>query len=276
MAGTVSEPAGATDLHLPYDEPGAVGKVFAHKEGNEWVINGDKMFSSGGGIADLLQVATRTDKEGPWSKSMTMFWVPKDSPGMTMTPNKMISAEFGGNVQTSYENVRVPENQMIGQVNKGFSVIESIFTTKWLGVVAFLGIMEKLYDDMREYAKQRIGGGKPIMEHTSIAAKLGELACRIEGLKALLYKVAWECDQAEKVGKRASHFWDLSFYWLLKDVSWRFCELSTDVYGCLSGSTDMPLEGFLRGSFYFRAAGLTCDVELFKASQEYDTRFELQ
>jgi len=278
VATSVGEPAGGTDIHLPYDEGGSsILKVTAHKDGNEWVINGDKMFSSNSGAADLIMVATRTDKKAPVSRAMSFFWVPTDAPGVTLTPNRMTVLEFGGNCQVHYDNVRVPESNLIGQVNKGFSIIESFFEAHLPGVSGSLGVMQRIYEQMREYAKQRIGGGKSIIRHTSVASKLGELAVNLEALRSLLYRGAWEIDQVEKAGGRAlgesNWFWFLSGYALFKQASWRFCQLATDIYGGMSASVDLPLEGFLRHMFYVRAAGLTVDVELVRAGWDYDTRY---
>ncbi len=278
VAASVGEPAGGTDIHLPYDKGGSsILKVTAYRDGNKWVINGDKMFCSNCGAANLIMVAARTDKEAPVSKAMTFFWVPTNAPGVTMTPNRMLTLEFGGNCQIHYDNVRVPESNLIGQVNKGFSIIESFFEAHLPGTSGLLGSMQRIYEQMREYAKQRIGGGKPLTQHTSIASKLGELAVNIEALRALFYRGAWEIDQVEKAGGRAlgesNWFWFLASYALFKQVSWRFCELATDIYGGMSASIDLPLAGFLRHIFYVRAAGLTVDVELIRASRDYDTRY---
>jgi len=278
VATSVGEPAGGTDIHLPYDEGGSsILKVTARKEGNEWVINGDKTFCSNGGTADLIMVAARTDKEAPVSQAMTFFWVPTDAPGITLTPNRMLTLEFGGNCQTHYDNVRVPESNLIGQVNKGFSIIESFFEAHLPGVSGSVGLMQRIYEQMREYAKQRTVGGKPLIRHTSMASKLGELAVNLEALRCLLYRGAWEIDRVEEAGGRAlgesNWFWFAAGYALFKRVSWRFCELATDIYGGMSASVDLPLGGFLKHIFYVRAAGLTVDAELIRAGWDYDTRY---
>ncbi len=278
VATSVGEPAGGTDIHLPYDEGGgSILQVNAYKDGNEWIINGDKTFCSNGGTADFIMLAARTDKEADVSQAMTFFWVPTDATGITLTPNKMLTLEFGGNCQTHYDNVRVPEANMIGEVNKGFSIIESFFLAHLPGVSGSVGLMQRIYEQMREYAKQRIGGGKPIIEHTSIASKLGEMAVNLESLRSLLYRGAWEIDQMEKTGGRplgeSNWFWFAAGYALFKQVSWRFCELATDIYGGMSASVDLPLGDFLKHIFYIRAAGLTVDVELIRASRDYDTRY---
>lgn len=278
VATSVGEPAGGTDIHLPYDEGGSsILQVTARKDGNEWVINGNKTFCSNGGTADFIMVAARTDKEAPVSNAMTFFWIPTDAPGITVTPNRMLTLEFGGNCQTHYDDVRVPETNIIGEVNKGFSIIESFFQAHLPGVSGSVGLMQRIYEQMREYAQQRIVGGKPLIQHTSAASKLGELAVNLEALRALLYRGAWEIDQVEESGGRAlgesNWFWFTAGYALFKRTSWRFCELATDIYGGMSASIDLPLSGFLKHIFYIRAAGLTVDAELIRAGWDYDARY---
>jgi alkylation response protein AidB-like acyl-CoA dehydrogenase len=106
--------------------------------------------------------------------------------------------EFGGHCQTFFDNVIVPESHMIGQVNKGFSIIESLFQCDFCGISGGIGAMQRIYENMREFAKQRIGGGKPIIEHTSIARMMGKIGAQLEAVRALLYRGAWESDQAKK------------------------------------------------------------------------------
>lgn len=277
MGATVSEPAGSTDIHLPYDEPGVAGKVFAHKDGNEWVINGDKMFSSGGGVADLFMVEARTNKEGPISESATCFWVRKDTPGVTMTINKLIAVELGGNVQTNYDNVRVPEIQVMGQVNKGYNVFEWFFATKWLVVAGLLGHMQKLYEDVRDYAKERVQGGKPLIQHSAIAAMLGDMGTQLEALRAFIHKAAWEADQWESIGGVPLNlFWPQGCFYLYKMLSWHFCEIAGEVYGGIGLSVDLPLESFVRHAFGFRPGGCTPMINSVKCSNQYDNRYKYE
>ena len=101
--------------------------------------------------------------------------------------------------------------------------------------------------------------------------KLGELAASLEQLRVYLYKIAWETDRAEAAGN-LGWFWDLSFYVNAKKLAWRFCDVAPDVYGGIVASLDFPVEGFLRGTFVNRAAGLTLDVQQQKISEEYEDR----
>jgi acyl-CoA dehydrogenase len=278
ISQTISEPAGATDIHLPYDEGGgSILKVTARREGNEWVINGDKMYSSGTGVADYIMVVARTDKEAPVSQAMSYFWVPADAPGVTITPNKMIAIGFGGNCQNHFDNVRIPAGNLIGQVNKGYAILEAFFESMFTVVAGELGGMQRFYEAMREYARQRTGGGKTLIQHSSIAAKLGEIAIHLEALRNYVYRAAWESDQVEKSSapgtRKVNLFWSQSAYAFYKQISWRFCEVATDIYGGMSGSVDFPLEGFMRHTFVSRAAGLTINVELMRSCWDYDGRY---
>jgi len=278
IATAVGEPAGGTDIHLPYDEGGSsILKVIAHRDGKDWVLNGDKMYSSSCGAADMIMVAARTDKDAPVSKAMSFFWVPTDSPGLSITPNRMTVSEFGGNCQTYYDNVHVPESHLIGEVNKGYSIIGSFFEAHLPGISGTLGVMQKVYELMRDYAKQRVVGGKPLIRHSSAAAKLGEMATNIEAMRALMYRSAWEMDQKQESGYSAlgesNWFWFVSSYSLFKHVSWRFCELATDIYGGMSASAEFPISSFLSYIYYLRAAGLTVNTELIRAGWDYDGRY---
>jgi len=281
VAITASEPAGSTDVHLPFDEGGnKIVQVISHKDGDEWIINGDKMYSSGRAVADIAMVVTRTDRNTPASNAMTVFWVPSDATGVEIFPNINSTQELGGNCQTHYENVRVSEDNMVGEVNKGYSLLETLFELKFYAVAEFVGAMQRLYEQMREYAKQRTGGGKPIIQHTSISSKLGDLAIDLETLRGLVYRTAWELDQMEKAGARplgeAKKFSAIACFARMKQVSWRFCQAAADIYGGICSSVDLPWEGFLRNIFMRSAAGLTLDVELSEASRHYDNRYRAE
>jgi alkylation response protein AidB-like acyl-CoA dehydrogenase len=81
IATAVTEPDSATDIHLPYDEPGVAMKTFAFRDGDEYVINGVKHFITGGGISKLYIVYARTDKTKPVSQAVSGFLVPLGTPG---------------------------------------------------------------------------------------------------------------------------------------------------------------------------------------------------
>jgi acyl-CoA dehydrogenase len=126
----------------------------------------------------------------------------------------MIAIGFGGNCQNHFDDVRIPESNLIGQVNKGYAVLEAFFQGMFTVVAGELGGMQRLYEQMREYARQRIGGGKSLIKHSSIASKLGEIAISLEALRNYVYRAAWESDQVGKSvapgQRKVNWFWSQS------------------------------------------------------------------
>lgn len=190
------------DVALALSEPQGQGDVqsVAYKDGKEWVINGDKMFSSGAPVASLIRVVARTDKQNPMAR--TDFWVRKDVPGLTHTLNRFVICEITGNSQTHWDNVRVPEECQVGELHKGDATPYGgeIVSAKMLMYSDVLGHCQRVYDGVVDYAKQRVRGGKPIIKHTKTAAMLGDAAINIEMARSYIYRVAAEYDEREKAG----------------------------------------------------------------------------
>ena len=114
--------AGECHFSIGYSEPNAGTDLAslntsAVKDGNEWVINGTKMFTSGATDTDYIWLAARTDPDAPKHKGITMFIVPADSPGFSAAPIHTISGS--ATAMSYYENVRVPEENIVGGVNGG-------------------------------------------------------------------------------------------------------------------------------------------------------------
>ena len=262
---------------MPWDEGGnKVIKVRARKDGDGWVVNGDKMFSGDGAIADVVEILLRT-KDGPLSESASLFYVPVDTPGITRSLNKLIFTDFGGNCQYCYDNVRVPDDALFGKLHTGFKHLSFAFLYKWQIRCHGVGLAQRLYEHMRDFAKQRIASGKPIIQYTHVAARLGDLALQIETVKAIMYKVAWETDRAENSGIISPGAGNWYWYWvflnLLKQVSWNLCEAAHDIYGSIATSDDFPLESFLRYNLMWRGAAQPPDLGLIKLCNDYDDRY---
>lgn len=270
VSAAISEAGSGTDPHHPYEQG---GQVFAHKDGNEWVINGDKGFSTGAPVADVILVNTRTDKEGPLSKSVSYFLVPRNTPGLSMSLNKLTGPNFFGNGQCHFDNVRVSENNMVGNQGKGFIMLDTAIEAKFIIYSTFIGAVQKLYEEVREFAKQRIGGGKPIIEHGNIAERLGQMAIDIEMMRAYALRVAWESDQRLKNKAPVNLYHSLGCCVAIKELTWRFCELASDIYGGLAGSLELPLEGFTRLMFSLRTGGTPGNVQAIKCSEVFDDRY---
>jgi alkylation response protein AidB-like acyl-CoA dehydrogenase len=266
-AASHSEPDHGSDIMMPYDEPGAVGKVMAKQDGDYWVINGDKMFCSAGGVSDLITVTVRTDPKGPTTKSMTQFLVDTSTPGWSIARvNDMMGNEIVANIQMRFENVRSHKSMMITELNGAFNNVRSGLASKTIHFTASLGECQKVWEDIRDYAKTRIQGGKPIIQHPNIGQLVAEGDVRLRANRLLQYRFAWECDQ-EAQGSFVDPlgFWYINYWHKL--MALRLIEIGMEIYAGLAPTKELGFERFVRSHQSFLHGGATGLFNLIKASK---------
>lgn len=137
-----TEPAAGTDL--------ASLTTSAVADGDEWVINGSKVFTSGANQSDFIWLACRTDPEAARHKGISIVIVPTDSPGFSWTP--IVTVGGGVTTATYYSDVRVPIGNIVGEVNKGWSLITMQLNHERVGLAALSALTIRLYDDVVSFA----------------------------------------------------------------------------------------------------------------------------
>ena len=192
-AGAFTEPARGSDLASRLDTK-------AIKYGDEWVINGTKIFITNAPIANFIITLCQTDlKVRPPYRGQSLFIVDRDTPGLEVTPlhNKMgIRASPTGEV--AYNDVRVPESQLLGELNKGFYHTIWFFNASRVAVAAqALGMAQGAFEIAFKYAKEREAFGAPIIQWQGISFMLVDAATRLEAARLLTYKAAWLVDQGK-------------------------------------------------------------------------------
>jgi len=190
-AGAYTEPARGSALSERLD-------TTAVRDGGEWVINGVKTLISNATIAKLIITLCQTDLEvEPPYRGQTLFIVEADTPGVDITKieDKMgIRASPTGEV--AYSDVRVPDEAVVGQLNRGFYHTLQFFDESRVEIAAqAIGIAQGALDRALRYAKERVAFGRPLVQHQAIAHKLAEMATKIEAARLLVYKAAWLIDQ---------------------------------------------------------------------------------
>ncbi|MCA9423012.1 MAG: acyl-CoA/acyl-ACP dehydrogenase [Nitrospira sp.] len=161
-------------------------------EGN-YVINGSKIFTTGAHIADWLIVVARTSGyEEKRTKGVTMFLVPTNSEGVTIEPIELFAQRSTGANHVFYDNVKVPEENILGELDKGMYSLFNVLNDERVGAAAMtVGIAQAALDEALEYAKVREAFGRPIGQFQAIQHKLAESWARIQAAKYLLYAAAW-------------------------------------------------------------------------------------
>ena len=190
--------AGDCHFSIGYSEPNA-GTDLASLEteavldGDEWVINGTKMFTSGANDTDYIWLAARTDKDAPKHKGITMFIVPADTPGFSAS----LIHTMGGSAtaMSYYENVRIPKENVVGGVNGGWKLITLQLNHERVGLAAFGSAAYARTEKVIQWATETDtpDGGKMI-DLPWVQQNLGEVYARIEAMKLLNWRMAAELE----------------------------------------------------------------------------------
>merc|ERR1719413_306501 len=185
-------------------EPGAGSdvsgvKTKAEKKGDEWVINGQKMWITNGGVANFYFVLARTDPDPkcPSSKAFTGFIVDRDTPGVTPGRKEKNTGQRCSDTRgITFEDVVVPkENVLIGE-GAGFKVAMGAFDKTRPPVASgAVGIAQRCLDEATKYATERKAFGVPIINHQAVAFMLADMAIGTEAARLAYQKSAWMADQ---------------------------------------------------------------------------------
>lgn len=181
-------------------------KTTAIRDGDHYVLNGSKVFITNGGEADTYIVFARTNPEEKGSKGVSAFIVEKHTPGLIIGKDeKKMGLHGSRTVQLSFEDMRVPAENLLGQEGDGFKIAMANLDSGRIGIAAqSLGIAEAALEHATRYAKERIQFGKPIAEQQGIAFKLADMATNVEAAKLLVYHAAFLRTNGMPCGKEAS------------------------------------------------------------------------
>ncbi|HPE35132.1 MAG TPA: acyl-CoA dehydrogenase family protein [Bacteroidales bacterium] len=197
---------GLTEPEAGSDSRGS--KTTAVLEGNEWVINGSKIFITNGSadisVGSAVQVVTRVFEDG--KKEYSTIIVEKGTPGFTRMPmhGKMMW-RASDTAQLYFDNCRVPKENLLGKVGEGSHIMLSTLDNGRLSIAAMgLGAAQGAFDLAIQYAKERKQFGKPISKFQVNAFKLADMAMKIEHARWFLYRTCWLKDNNKPFGKEAA------------------------------------------------------------------------
>ena len=193
----VTEPGAGSDV--------ASLKTAARKDGDDYIINGSKMFITNGSQADWVCLLCNTS-DGPVHRNKTLICVPMDSPGVTVerTLNKL-GMRASDTALIYFDDVRVPQRNRVGQEGEGFTYQMIQFQEERLwGAVTLLRPMEKAIEETIEYTRERKVFGAPVLDNQVVHFRLAELQTEIELLRSLIYRAAEHLAAGEDVTYFAS------------------------------------------------------------------------
>jgi alkylation response protein AidB-like acyl-CoA dehydrogenase len=237
------EKLGAWGLTEPNAGSDAGGtQTSAVLDGDEWVLNGSKIFITQGSVADIYVLMAATDKSKQ-QHGISAFIVERGTPGLSAIPMKnKFGVRASDTAQLTLDNVRIPKQNLLGQLNHGFIDTLKILDGGRIGIAAMaLGIGRGAYEEALKYAQQRQQFGQPIAQFQAIQWKLADMATELDAARLLVLRAAWLKDQGMSVTKESAM---AKLY--ASEAATRACNQALQIHGGYGYMKDYPVERYLR------------------------------
>jgi len=189
LSTSISEPSAGSDV-------GAM-RTSARRDGDQWILNGQKLWASGAGVpGNVIGLYARTDPEAHYRDGLTLFLVSNDIPGVECRKLDMLGRYCHGTYEIFLHDVRVPQDRVIGGVNKGWNCLLGGLQYERLTTSAgYYGCSQAVVDMALAYAKERTQFGKPIGSNQVIAHTLADLQTEVDAARLLTWRAAWMMEQ---------------------------------------------------------------------------------
>jgi len=238
LALACREPGDDSALGINYHRsaPGMRLATKATRDGEHWLINGNKDAVANAPIAKLIAVEAQTDR------GAALFLVPRDTAGLTVTEQPEPRWYHGSCGQLSLKDVRVPAENLLG-----LSGAYDAGRAAPLAQALNLGIGRAAYEAALEYSQLRVQGGRPIVEHQSIGTKLAECALRLDIVRTAIWRAAWAADHPAAFADRSLP--DLPLSTIAKvftaETIYRVAKDAAECFGAMGVMRDMPLQKYI-------------------------------
>ncbi|MBL8861675.1 MAG: acyl-CoA dehydrogenase family protein [Planctomycetes bacterium] len=181
-------------------------RTSARIDGDDFVVNGTKVWVTNGGWAGLFLVYVRTEPGTSRAKGISALLVPGDSPGIQVgKPEKKCGIRGSSTTEVEFSNVRVPRSNLLGSLNDGFRIAMDTLDGGRIGIASqAVGIGRACLEAAIKYSKEREQFGRPIGEFQAIQWKLADMATRLDAARLLVMKAAWMRDRGERSSQAAA------------------------------------------------------------------------
>jgi len=260
-AHCLTEPRGASDRVLPYNAPEASMQTRAVLKNGEWVINGVKHYISNGGSAQAFIVYANTDPTAGVRDGVSSFLIPRGAPGFSVGRiNEKIGQRLVINAELVFQDCRVPEdyllirNKALGR--SGIYMLQG----KALNAARALGVMQAAFEETSRYVQEHFQGGKILIKHQIVAARMADMATHIEAARSMVYRVARAIDN----GASDAHQLALMVKLYCSEVVFEISRQAMEIHGGAGVMLEVGIEKHLRDSTIFAHTDGTADIHRFK------------
>ena len=248
VAGEVFPSFGMTEPDVASSDP-TQSQTRAVLEGDEWVINGRKWFTSGAGNAAYTTCMARTeDDDTPAHQAFSMIVVPTDTPGYNIIRDVKVMGQADGHYEVVYDNVRVPKDNLLGPRGQGFQIAQHrLGPGRIFHCMRWLGQAQRAFDLMCARANSRVAFGKPLADHQQIQKFVFDSAAEIQASRMLTLHAAQKIDQGDEARIEIG---------LIKvygaSMLHNVIDRAVQVHGALGVTEDTPLERMYRHARFAR------------------------
>jgi alkylation response protein AidB-like acyl-CoA dehydrogenase len=195
---SMSEPDAGSDI-------GAM-RTNAKRDGNDWVINGQKLWATGAGAKNnVINVYVKTDPSVFYRKGVSLFLVDNNAPGVELRKLDMLGRRCTGTYEIFFTDVRVPAERLIGGENNGWQVVlAGLQVERITSTSGYIGGMQAILDLALDYAKERKQFGRPIGTNQAIAHLLADMQTELEASRLLMWRAAWQLASGKDALKEIS------------------------------------------------------------------------
>lgn len=229
----------------------------AEKKGASWIINGSKTFITNASHAHFFTIFAKTDPEAG-HRGMTCFIVDRNSPGVSVGKKfDKLGQRASDTAEIVFENVEVPEDNVIGEVGKGFYLAMKVFDYSRPGVAAAaVGLQRRALEESVKYAREREAFGVPIYQHQAIGHKIADMAINYEASRLLMWQSAWQVDEGifnPRIPAYAKAF--------AADMATKAAVDAVQVFGGYGFMKEYPVEKLLRDVKIFQIYEGTSEIQ---------------
>ena len=234
--------------------------------GGRWVINGQKRFITGGGLADYLTLFAITEEGAHPHKGMSTFIVPMDHPGVSIQRqlDEVIMADWMDNAWIDFKDVDIPKENLLGPLNGGYHVLmDELDTERVTYCMAALGSARRALEIAAEYSTKRIQFKQPIAMFEGVSFKLAEMYTALDAARQLVYRTA-KMVEAGIPAQRESAVTKL----FVAESVWKIVDHAMQVLGGIGYTTDFPIQAIFRNARLLRIGAGSDEIMKFLIARE--------
>jgi len=238
------EKIGAFGLTEPSAGSDAGGtKTTATRDGNDWILNGSKIFITNAGEAELYVVLARSDKSAEKHRGITAFIVEKGTPGFSFgKKEKKMGIRSSPTMELVFENCRIPGENLLGQEGQGFKVAMKTLDGGRIGIAAqALGIAQGALDAAIAYTKEREQFNKPIAAFQGVSFQLADMATQVEAARLLIYNAAYRASAGLSYSQESA-----MAKLFASETAMRVTTQSVQLHGGYGYTREFPVERMMR------------------------------